>query len=59
MTLLERLQSGEFKEYRMTSRPIYGNSEIIELNINISYTDIFKKYKGNLIVYAFAHRNPL
>lgn len=46
--LLERLQSGELKEYSISSRQIYGNPEPIELNINISYTDIFKKYKGKL-----------
>lgn len=46
--LLENLQSGECKKYSISCRPVYGNSEAIELNINISYTDIFKKYKGKL-----------
>ena len=45
---LGRLQSGGFKEYSITSRQIYGNPEVIELNINISYTDIFKKFKGKV-----------
>ena len=45
---LGRLQSGGFKEYSISSRPIYGNPEVIELNINISYTDIFKKFKGKV-----------
>ncbi|MYB00220.1 hypothetical protein F4X90_11165 [Candidatus Poribacteria bacterium] len=46
--LLENLQRGECKKYSISSRPVYGNSEAFKLNINISYTDIFKKYKGKL-----------
>ena len=43
---LGRLQGGGFKEYDITPRSIQESPGVTELNINISYTDIFKKFKG-------------
>ena len=45
-SLLGRLEGGGFKEYNITPRSIQETFEVTELNINISYTDIFKKFKG-------------
>lgn len=45
---LEPLKSGEFREYFIPSKFVPGNPKTLEVKIDISYTDIFKKFEGKV-----------
>ena len=43
---LRALRSGESKEYSVTPKPMRENLGTLEVEVKISYTDIFQKFKG-------------
>ena len=47
------LKSGACKTYTITPKYIQGDPQVIQIPIKISYTDIFKKFKGKTDTIVF------